>query len=376
MKILYNLLDGVNCGGIERIVFAKVNWLASHGHDVTVVTTDRNGRQPFFPLDKRVKWIDLGINYQQDWTSAIRKLRMHRKRTRQHREALTKVVDSIRPDISISVFGAEAEFLHKLPNAGKKIVEIHFSRYFRLAEFKPSPQYLADIVHTLIDSRIISKYDAFISLTEQDRALWGNLRNIHVIPNFIHDRMPEPAKLDSKRAIAIGRLSYQKGYDRMIKAWEIVAQRHPDWHLDIYGAGGLSTQLHQQIAAAGLSDNITIHDPVSPIEDELMKSSMLLMTSHNEGLPMVILEAMGCGVPTVSFDCQCGPLDMIGERNGIVVKNGDTEAFADAVCRLIENDDLRRKYGDNAYQEVTEYTVEAIMPRWVRLFEELTGKDN
>ena len=239
MKIVYNLLEGVNCGGIERIVFAKANWLSKQGHDVTIITTDRNGRNPFFHLNENIKWIDLGINYRQDWTSPIRKLLKHRTRTKLHQKALSKAILSIRPDISISVFGAEAEFLHKIPHAGKKIIEIHFSRYFRLSEFKLSIQYLANIIHTLIDRNIVSKYDAFISLTQEDRILWGNLQNIHVIPNFINQRMPNAAKLDSKQVIAVGRLSHQKGYDRMISAWKIVAQKHPDWHLNIYGTGEL-----------------------------------------------------------------------------------------------------------------------------------------
>ncbi len=375
MKIVYNLLEGVNCGGIERIVFAKANWLSKQGHDVTIITTDRNGRNPFFHLNENIKWIDLGINYRQDWTSPIRKLLKHRTRTKLHQKALSKAILSIRPDISISVFGAEAEFLHKIPHAGKKIIEIHFSRYFRLSEFKLSIQYLANIIHTLIDRNIVSKYDAFISLTQEDRILWGNLQNIHVIPNFINQRMPNAAKLDSKQVIAVGRLSHQKGYDRMISAWKIVAQKHPDWHLNIYGTGELYNKLQHQITKDGLSQHITIHAPMSPVESAMMESSFLLLSSHHEGLPMVVLEAMSCGLPTVSFSCKCGPKDIIGNQNGIIVPNGDVKALATAACSLIENEDLRKRLGHNAYLNIQNYTADKIMPKWEQLFDELVRKD-
>lgn len=374
MKIVYNLLEAVNSGGIERIVIAKANWLAEFGHDVTIITTDRKGRSPFFPINDKIRSIDLGINYRDSWDSTVKKLVMRHHLMKLHRKALYGVLEQLRPDISVSTFGNEVEFLPDIPAAGHTVAEIHFSRMFRLNECSSGLQGLANRIHTFMDKRLAAKYDAFVCLTEEDKPAWGKLHNINVIPNFIMARRPAMAQGDSRHVIAVGRLTRQKGYERMIEAWKIVATRHPDWHLDIYGDGELKEDLIIRISRLDLSKNITIHPPCAPIEEKMAQSEFLLMTSLYEGLPMVMLEAMGCGLPVVTLDFKCGPRDIIGNHNGIVVPGDDTGRFADAVCRLIEDRTLRDTLAANSYESAMKFTQDRIMPRWLDLFGRLIAR--
>ena len=97
------------------------------------------------------------------------------------------------------------------------------------------------------------------------------------------------------------------------------------------------------------------------------------MSSHFEGLPMVMIEAMTCGLPAVTFDFKCGPKDIIEDgENGLMVPEGDVPALTEAMKRLMSDESLRRKMGTEALKIKEKYSEEAVMGRWIRLFEKLT----
>ena len=184
------------------------------------------------------------------------------------------------------------------------------------------------------DLKVIDKYDRFVVLTEEDRQAWGESAKLKVIPNA-YTFMPESqARLVSNRAISVGRLSREKGFDRAVKAWKKVAGRHPDWCLDIVGSGPEEGLLKELIAKESLEKNVRICPPTKDISKEYINSSVYLLTSYTEGLPMVLLESMGCGVPAVAFTCKCGPRDVITDGvDGILVPEGDIDSLAEGVCR-------------------------------------------
>ena len=374
MHIVYNLFEAVNYGGIERIVLGKINWLVNHGHEVTIVTTDRKDRMPFYHIDERVNMIDLNVNYSDDWQdSQLMKQLKRAVKLRHHRKALTEVLERIKPDITVSTFGSEVEFLHSIKAGGKKVVEIHFSRNFRRLESSSISKRIVNFIHTFKDKYDVRHYDAFVCLTEEDLPAWGKQNNILAIPNFVNELYPHRASLESNHAIAVGRLNYQKGFDRLIDIWKMVTERHPAWILDIYGDGELRSELEHQITRLGLEGKVILHHVANPIEERIVESSMLLMTSHYEGLPMVMLEAMSCGVPVVCYDFKCGPRDVITTECGVVVKEGESRAFADSVCRLIEDKQLRKSLGEGSYERAKIYLKEEVMNKWINLFEGLTA---
>ena len=377
MKIIYCLAGTFNSGGMERIVIRKANWLAANGFDVTIVTTVQQCRSNFFPVDSRIRCVDLGINYSDNpyAGSLVVKYKIRRKKQLLHKQRLSELLKQEKPDITISTYGNEVEFLHKIKDGSKKIVEIHFSRWFRLQGEQPNVLYhLANKYLTWRDRRRISRYDAFVCLTHEDRNFWGDLDNVHVISNFIESASMEQASLRDKQVIAVGRLSYQKGYDRLIRAWALVHRKYSDWILKIFGSGELHEELLRLISDLELTKVVQICSPVKDIYTEYRRSALFALSSHFEGMPMVMLESMRYGLPAVSFACKCGPRDLIEEGvNGLLIEEGNIEQLAAGIMKLIADPELRQKMGAQAYHTSSKYTEAVIMPQWVQLFDTMVS---
>ncbi len=374
MKIMYCLAGTFNSGGMERIVTGKANWLAANGYDVSIVTTEQDGRPDFFPLDPRIERIDLDILYSRNESrNPLRKYIVRKRKMTRHKELLTRAVERENPDIVISTFGNEVGIVPGIEHRCKKVIEIHFSRWYRLQLDRRGIWRLIDKYLTRKDKQLAARYDRFVCLTQEDKKNWGGQANLAVIPNFIGARAETPAALDNRSMIAVGRLSYQKGYERMIEAWKLVHERHADWTLHIYGGGELEEEMKNLIRERGLEEAVLIHRPTSDIQQKYLESSALVLSSRYEGLPMVLLEAMACGLPMLSYTCQCGPRDIIRPGyNGLLVDEGDVAGLAEAINRTIEEEDFRREMGRNSFAEANEYLQEEIMPLWTKLFHELT----
>lgn len=371
MKILY-LIHGIfNSGGMEKIVLGKANYLAEYGYDVSIITTEQRERGNFFYLSKKVKRIDFNINYSSTNGRFFKKVLLYPLKQYRHKRLLVKFLNENPQDIVISTFGNEVGFINDLKDGSKKIGEIHFSRFFRSQYNRKGFFGLIDKYRQSRDLEKAKAFDKFVVLTEEDRLYWKGLTNIVVIPNFSLFSN-HSALLDNKRAIAVGRLCYQKGYERMIKAWSEIVRYYPDWHLDIYGGGEYREKLVKIINDLGLKDNISIFPPVLNIEKEYLNSSIYLMTSRYEGLPMVLIEAMMHGLPAVVMDCKCGPRDIVvNGTTGFLVKEGDITDFVNKTILLIESKEQRKLMGVSAKERSFKlYLPDRIMPMWIRLFRE------
>ena len=119
-------------------------------------------------------------------------------------------------------------------------------------------------------------------------------------------------------------------------------------------------------------DCIFIHEPTSEIIAKYQESSIYIMSSRYEGFGMVLLEAMACGIPCVSFDCPYGPSDIIHDgEDGFLVKHLDTTALAERICYLIENPEIRKEMGEKAKRNIKRYSRENVMAQWTELFNHL-----
>lgn len=369
MKIIYFLEGTFNSGGIERVVIGKANWFASKGHDVTIVTTDQNGRPDFFPLEG-VKRIDMDLMYRNHHKNVIKDYFRRRNLLKKESKFINKLVKDVQPDILMSTFGYDTHIIPNLKDKSIKLCEIHFQRWFRLKRNRKGVYRMIDKILSFQDLRNARKFDKFICLTQEDKKNWKGVKNINVVNNFIEPKTENPAKLENKSFIAVGRLAPEKGFDRVINSWALVVKKHPEWILNIYGDGILKEQLQKQIKNLELEKNVILHPPTKNIHKKYLESSGLVMTSYYEGLPMVMLEAMEVGLPIVTFDFQCGPKDIVENGvNGYIVKNGDTEALANSIIKLIENPLLRKKMGAKSFELAKKYYKEPIMKKWEELLE-------
>lgn len=376
MKLLYCHCSLHNPGGMERVLLNKVVWLKAHTDwEIVVVTTDQKRRPTFYPFPKDVRMIDLGINYSDDNAkSPVEKIAGYLRKRRKHRQALTALLQKEKADIVVSLYPSESSFLPDIKDGSRKVLELHFCKFFRLQYGRHGLMGMIDRWRTKMDERLVRRFDRFVVLSSEDAGYWGAIPNIQVIPNAARHLGAGYSDGTCKRVIAVGRLDYQKGFDRLLEAWDIVQKdgKHQDWHLDIYGQGEWKEVLQQMIDSRGLSETATLHEPTTHIGDEYVRSGMLVMSSHYEGFPMVMIEAMACGLPVVSFDFKCGPRDIIDDNvNGILVHEGDISGLARAMVNLMDNDSLRHRLASNARRITEIYSEENVMGQWVSLFEEL-----
>lgn len=373
MKIVYCMHSLYNPGGMERTMLNKIAYWKTHTDwDVMVVTTNQQGRPFFFSLPDGVKHVDLGINYVKDGDDKpLRKIISYLQKRRRHRNLLTELLIKERADVTVSLFPSESSFIPSIADGSKKVLELHMNRYFRLQYNRAGLVGMIDRFRNRWDLRLVRRFDRFVVLTEEDKGYWGALDNITVIPNSSVPKLNETADLTSHHLIAVGRLDYQKSFDRLLLAWaEVCASPSVgDWVLDIFGQGEWESKLRQMIVQLGIESHTVLHKPSTDIEREYLNSSAILMTSHYEGLPMVLIEAMSHGLPAVAFACKCGPRDLIDDgRNGLLIEDGDIHRFAEAVLRLINDEALRMTLSQEALKIKERYSEESVMALWKDLF--------
>lgn len=379
MKIIYCTHSTYNPGGMERVLLNKVTYLSQlPGWEVSVVTTDQNQRPPFYPFPERVRMMDLGINYSEDNGKGVwKKITGYLRKRKEHKRKLTALLLKEKPDIVVSLYPSESSFIPDIKDGSKKVLELHYCKFFRLQYGRRGLLGWIDKLRTRQDEQIVRRFDKFVVLTNEDRGYWGNLPNIEVIPNAAMHVSDTYSDVMNKRVIAVGRLDYQKGFDRLIQAWELVQHtgKFTDWKLDIFGQGEWREMLQQMIDKAELQNTVCLNRPTKQIGEEYVKSDLLVMSSNYEGFPMVMIEAMACGLPVVSFDYKCGPKDIIQTGiNGLLVPNGDIQALADAMMKVMEDEAYRKMLSLNARKVVDTYSEQAVMAQWIRLFTSITAK--
>jgi glycosyltransferase involved in cell wall biosynthesis len=363
MKLLY-ITNGINgAGGLERVLSIKASYLADqYGYEVTILSLNNGDLNPFysFSANIKIKNIQVSGNPLQYSIAYIK--------------GIQKVVSETMPDvIAVCDDGLKAFFTPII--LGKNTPIIYERHVSKKIEEHNSDNALIKIkikITWFLMGYLGNKFQKFIVLTEGNLSEWKNQKNLKVISNPLSFYPKKSSSLTNKKVIAVGRQCYQKGYDILLAVWEIVNKRHPDWVLEIYGKKDLSQNLDSLTRKLQLENTVSFFDPVKEVDKRYLESSIYVMTSRNEGFGMVLIEAMACGVPCVSFDCPSGPSDIIKNcEDGLLIYNGDIEAFAKAIMHLIKNEELRKEMGAKAKENVKRYAPDNVVPLWDELFKSL-----
>ena len=368
MRILY-ITDALAVwGGIERVLRDKMNYLVEHyGHDVHIVTTDQGDHPIPFPLDERVKVHDLDIRYHHQYRfHGINRLIEYLRLNRLFLNRLKKTISEIEPDIIVCIRIETINTILKVKGSIPLICESHSMFY----AYKYEKASFWNKVRLWMLRRNMGKADCVVALTEGDANDWRSVNNnVRVIPNVVHLNLTgRYSDLHSKIVIFAGRFSTQKDVWSLLKIWEIVHQRYPDWELHAYGEGEQKEGFVKE--AERKNTGIKVFSPTSEIFEKYLSSSMLIMTSLYEPFGLVLPEAMSCGLPVIAFNCPYGPADIITNGvDGFLIENRDVTAFADKIITLIENDLLRNEMGKAAIKSSQRFHSDNIMHKWEILFE-------
>jgi glycosyltransferase involved in cell wall biosynthesis len=376
-KIVYCTPALYMAGGVERVLTLKANYFAEHyGYDITIILTEGKDKPFFYPLSDKINVLNLDVNFEELWTcSFIKKVIVYLKKQRLFKRLLTSELMRIRPDMTISLLRREINFLTSIKDGSRKIGELHVNRAnYRNFEGNES-NVIKNLFAKLWMKNLVGhlrKLDKFVVLTEEDKSQWHELSNIEVIPDPLSFHTDTVSPLTSKRVIAVGRYVYQKGFDLLLEAWSIVEKQCRDWELAIYGQGERD-RYEQLMDELKINRNrCHLNGATSDIKQEYLNSSVFAFSSRFEGFGMVLIEAMSCGLPVVSFDCPCGPKDIISNNtDGILVPNGDVEKLADSLLYFINHVEEIRHFSINAQVKSKQYSLDVLSLRWINLFDTL-----
>jgi glycosyltransferase involved in cell wall biosynthesis len=358
MKLLYIVPNINNAGGVARVLSIKANYLVEKlGYEVHLLTQNEGFSPLFYPFNSSIGFHDIQLKGTifQFITSFVSGLR--------------STVQAIQPDIivvcdnGLKAYAIPFILKNKIP----LVLEMHSSRFIEEKEKNSFSRFLSRFVF-VFKANGIKKYDRFVVKTSESISEW-NIKNTIVIPNPLWFATEKSSDLDRKRVIAVGRHTYEKGFDRMLEIWKKVVAKHPDWLLEIYGKSNKNSDLKILAENLDIAKNVIFHEPVHAIKEKYLQASFYLMTSRFESFGMVLIEAMASGLPCVAYDCPCGPRAIIAQnKDGFLIENGNESDYVKAIATLIENATLRREMGKKAKLSSEKYNIDAIMQTWNQLF--------
>ena len=377
MKIAYIINNIGNSGGIERVLSTKANYLADvFGYEIHIIVGRKHPDSPFFSFSKKIYFHYLNVDFQKK--SLIDYL-FENQQDKVYRQRLEQELNEIRPNITISVFGRDAEFLYKIKDGSVKVLEFHFTKNYliHLGNALPNDKFRWLRKYWLLflknrEENIAKKYEHIVLLTQKDKKLWGNLPKFKVIPNPLSFSTEKSAKLENKTIVSMGRLVYPKGFQYLIRAFALLKEKYPDWKVNVYGNGHDRKLLQKEINELSLQQNIFLKEPVHEVESVMLESSILVLPSLYDGFGLVLTEAMVCGVPCVAFDSECGPSEIIKNGvDGFLIETGNIRLLAEKMELLMRDKQLRIEMGSKAKDNVERFSVPVVMNLWKNYFEQI-----
>ena len=323
MHIVYEIESLSTNGGIERIITAKASYMAEQwGWDVTILVLYEGCEKSFFPISPKVKVLCLDIKPR--WNIITVPLALYR---------LNKAVKNIKPDVYITVqhIGAVSCLLNT--HHTKTVYEAHGVK--------------SKMIHPFAVN-IAERYaDAIVTLTHSNAECYRRAEKVTVIPNFSTLNPCMSPDYNSHIVISLGRECMEKNFQRMYKLWDKISQKHSDWEL-------------------------AVHHNTKDVISAYTSGSIFIMTSRFEGFPLVLIEAMQCGLPCIAFDCPQGPREIIEDgKTGFLIPYDDDALFIERLTYLMEHPEERQRMGENAKISIKRFDKQTIMNQWKELLTKL-----
>lgn len=229
-------------------------------------------------------------------------------------------------------------------------------------------------------SRLLMRMaDGYVFQTKEARDFYGGMIAKHsaVIPNPLFNVAKMPLiqfnGVDSKTIVTVGRLNEVKNHQMLIRAFNDISEKFPDYKLIIYGAGPERKRDVDIVEELGLKGRAILPGATNNIVEAIYNASMFVLTSNYEGMPNALMEAMALGLPCVSTDCPSGgPRELIQDKiNGLLIPVKDSEALSSAISYLIENPHKAKAMGLQAMNIRESHSMELICRKWYNYFKQL-----
>lgn len=378
MRILIIHRSFALVGGAERVLTDKANYLAKAGHQLMLVSYEQGMHPLPYELHPSVQYRDLDCRF---FTLSKYSMPMHLYQfyclKRKFRQNLRTVIREFNPDVVVlasdwqTLMGAVIDSVSPIP----VIAEFHNTYDYVMRKVGVSDGWLKSKIIRLYyrqTIRDLKKCAQLVVLTESDARGWcQHFKNVTVIPNpvTLYPDVIDDVPKDPGRIIFVGRFNHEKRIDRLITAFSMIADKYPNWHVDIFGEGNEKQNLLNQINGLKLGGRIIIHEPTMTIYDEYKRSEMLVLCSEHEAWSLVLVEAMSCGIPCISMDCPSGPREIITDKKtGFLTKNGDVVDLSTKIEWLILHDKERKEMGHNARISAESYKMSVVMKKWIDLY--------
>ncbi len=356
-SILFVLTDITQCGGTERTVLSVANYLNKNNFKVMILSLNSSCEQrPFFNLSKNImirhlnvpSYVNKSFIYKiKGWIFSILKFRSEIKNI----NADVIISTSRNTNLLSLLFKHTSQTLIGCEHFAYNVPMNNFLRQIRDISYK--------------------KINRLIVLTRKDAEYYTNKGvKVDVIPNAIpFDDEITKSGLKKNMAIAIGRHTEQKAFDKLIKLWCKIENSIQDWQLLIIGEGPL-LEMNKKLASDLESRTITFLPFTKNIVQYYQEASLYLMTSIYEAFPMVLIESKYFGCVNIAYDCDTGPSEIIKNReDGFVIPMDDEKQFINTISKLISNTELINHLSKKAELNSNDYLKSNILPQWIRLID-------
>ena len=356
-NICFLLGDLNNSGGTERVTTLIANSLVEYSkYDVSILSLV-GGQNPFFDLNKKIfihSLNDKKISFKSNFLITVWKIR---KFIQEHKINTLIVVDSVACIFTIpALLGLNV----------KHICWEHFN-------FKHNN----GVKSRDLARNLAARYcDNIVTLTENDKLFWHDGLNkikakITAIANPCPYTVQDYEKTNSKVVLAVGRLSSQKGFDRLLECWFQVNRAIPDWKLKIVGDGDDRDKLSEFIKRHQLTDSVELVGKTDNVSRYYQEADIFCLSSRYEGFPMVLLETLAFGLPVVAFDCETGPAEILADTDSILVPQNNINLFASSLVDLMKNEEKRKLINFKSKEKAKIYQPQSIIEQWIKLLDSL-----
>ena len=369
------IISSLSSGGAERVMSIMANHWAEKGQRITLLTLDDGSEPPFYDLHPQINHYPLNL-----FESTINPIKRVVNALKRH-WALRRAIRESDPQAVLS-FLTSTNILTILSTLWLRIPVIVSERtsltHHRVGK---AWKFLRSWLYPRATCLVLQTHDALAYFSAAVR------RKARVIPNPVTAPPVLPAeqlagprrmhrqaqagggkvksKQKGKTVIAMGRLSQEKGFDLLLKAFAEISHKHPEWSVVIWGEGGLRSKLETVRDELGLKGRVSFPGHTREPFEEMRQADLFVLSSHYEGFPNVLCEAMACGLPVASFDCPSGPRAIIRDGiDGVLVLPGDVRALAAAMDRLMDDESERKRLAARAPEVVERFGLEKVMGMW------------